>query len=77
MQIALAYKDVLSIVKEKTALVIPNAIRITVSDGQKAYFFTSFTARDRTFDILHRLWQNALQNKVGEALGYRFLRIES
>lgn len=56
--VSLRWKDVTSITKEKTALVIPNAILIsTVNDK---FFFTSFGARDKTYLMLFRVWQNAL-----------------
>lgn len=54
-------KDILAITKEKTARVIPNAIQ--VSTEKDKYFFTSFTARDKTFMMLFRLWQNALMEQ--------------
>ena len=62
LQVRLRWKDVKNIVKEKTALVIPNAIEITTSDER--YFFTSFLARDRAFMMLFKLWQNALLDQV-------------
>ena len=51
--------------------VIPNAIQINVtsesgSSGSSGnakrdrYFFTSFSARDKTYLMLFRVWQNAL-----------------
>ncbi|XP_037810384.1 protein Aster-B isoform X5 [Lucilia sericata] len=55
------WKDVTSITKEKTALVIPNAISICTP--KEKYFFSSFTTRDKTFLILFRVWQNTLMNK--------------
>ncbi|KAI9585291.1 protein Aster-B isoform X2 [Glossina fuscipes] len=55
------WKDVTSITKEKTALVIPNAISICTL--KEKYFFSSFTTRDKTFLILFRVWQNTLMNK--------------
>ncbi|XP_064595531.1 protein Aster-B-like isoform X2 [Liolophura sinensis] len=51
-------KDITAITKEKTARVIPNAIQITTE--KEKYFFTSFAARDKTFLMLFRIWQNAL-----------------
>lgn len=51
-------RDVTSMTKEKTARVIPNAIQIT-TESEK-HFFTSFGARDKTFLMLFRIWQNAL-----------------
>ncbi|KAH0945148.1 hypothetical protein HN011_002753 [Eciton burchellii] len=61
--VSLRWRDVTSITKEKTALVIPNAILIcTVTDK---FFLTSFGARDKTYVMLFRVWQNAL---IGEPM---------
>uniref|UniRef100_A0A3B1JVD5 GRAM domain-containing protein 1B-like n=1 Tax=Astyanax mexicanus TaxID=7994 RepID=A0A3B1JVD5_ASTMX len=54
-------KDVCSMTKEKTARLIPNAIQLC-TDNEK-HFFTSFGARDRTYMMMFRLWQNALLDK--------------
>ncbi|CAG5134776.1 unnamed protein product [Candidula unifasciata] len=51
-------KEIIAITKEKTARVIPNAIQITTEKDR--YFFTSFGARDKTYMMLFRIWQNAL-----------------
>ncbi|KAL3280124.1 hypothetical protein HHI36_017629 [Cryptolaemus montrouzieri] len=59
--IVLKWKDVAAITKEKTALVIPNAILI--STKTEKYFFTSFVARDKVYLMLFRVWQNALMDK--------------
>ncbi|KAG1680261.1 GRAM domain-containing protein 1B [Nymphon striatum] len=56
--VVLKCKDVASMTKERTARVIPNAIQIC-SETEK-YFFTSFAARDKTYLMLFRVWQNAL-----------------
>lgn len=56
--LTLKWKDVSAITKEKTALVIPNAVLICTRTEK--YFFTSFVARDKTFLMLFRVWQNAL-----------------
>lgn len=50
-----------AITKEKTALVIPNAI--LVSTMNEKYFITSFTSRDKAYLMLFRVWQNALMDK--------------
>nr|XP_020647977.1 GRAM domain-containing protein 1B isoform X2 [Pogona vitticeps] len=65
-------KDICSMTKEKTARLIPNAIQVC-TDTEKVYtakgsragkhFFTSFGARDRTYMMMFRLWQNALLDK--------------
>ncbi|XP_060079829.1 protein Aster-B-like [Ylistrum balloti] len=51
-------KEITAVTKEKTARVIPNAIQIA-TDKEK-HFFTSFGARDKTYMMLFRVWQNAL-----------------
>lgn len=51
-------KDITSIKKEKTALVIPNAIQVC-TESEK-YFFASLISRDSTYTVLFRIWQNAL-----------------
>lgn len=59
--LCLQWRDITTITKEKTALVIPNAILIS-TDTDK-YFFTSFATRDKTYLLLFRVWQNVLMNK--------------
>ncbi|TRY94211.1 hypothetical protein DNTS_027596 [Danionella cerebrum] len=54
-------KDICTMTKEKTARLIPNAIQVS-TDSEK-HFFTSFGARDRTYMMMFRLWQNALMEK--------------
>lgn len=51
--------DVTSLTKANTAKVIPNAIRITTTQDDK-YVLTSFAARDKTYVMMFRVWQNAL-----------------
>ena len=48
--------------KEKTARVIPNAVQICTKTDK--LFFTSFGARDKTYLMLFRVWQNALMEQV-------------
>ncbi|XP_072390638.1 protein Aster-B isoform X2 [Diabrotica undecimpunctata] len=59
--LTLKWKDVAAITKEKTALVIPNAVLISTK-GEK-YFFTSFVSREKTYLMLFRVWQNALMDQ--------------
>ncbi|XP_037959633.1 protein Aster-B-like isoform X2 [Teleopsis dalmanni] len=59
--LSINWKDVTSITKEKTALVIPNAISICTN--KEKYFFATFTTRDKAFLMLFRVWQNTLMNK--------------
>ena len=60
--VSLRWKDVASITKEKTALVIPNAISICTETDK--FFLTTFGARDKTYLMLFRVWQNALIGQV-------------
>ncbi|XP_069461038.1 protein Aster-A isoform X2 [Ambystoma mexicanum] len=60
--IAIQLKDVRCIKKEKTAKLIPNAIQVCTENDK--HFFTSFGARDRSFLLIFRLWQNALLDKT-------------
>uniref|UniRef100_A0A3Q0SHQ7 GRAM domain containing 1A n=1 Tax=Amphilophus citrinellus TaxID=61819 RepID=A0A3Q0SHQ7_AMPCI len=62
-QITIQLKDVTSMTKEKTAKLIPNAIQISTDNEKSQHFFTSFGARDRSFMMIFRLWQNALLDK--------------
>ncbi|KAF5288676.1 hypothetical protein FQA39_LY15318 [Lamprigera yunnana] len=56
--VTIKWKDVSAITKEKTALIIPNAIQINTKNEK--HFFTSFATRDKTYLMLFRIWQNAL-----------------
>ncbi|XP_075548136.1 uncharacterized protein LOC142582373 isoform X6 [Dermacentor variabilis] len=55
-------KDVTSMTKEKTARVIPNAVQVCTD--HERHFFTSFGARDKTYLMLFRIWQNALMEQI-------------
>ncbi|XP_068150338.1 protein Aster-B isoform X3 [Drosophila tropicalis] len=59
--LTIKWRDVTAITKEKTALVIPNAISIATAKDK--YFFATFAARDKSFLMLFRVWQNTLMNK--------------
>lgn len=52
-------RDITSLSKANTARVIPNAVQVITTSGDK-YVFTSFAARDKTYVMLFRIWQNAL-----------------
>ncbi|XP_041964316.1 protein Aster-A isoform X3 [Alosa sapidissima] len=60
--ITILLKDVTTLTKEKTAKLIPNAIQI--STEHEKHFLTSFGARDRSYMMIFRLWQNALMDKT-------------
>ncbi|KPJ05113.1 GRAM domain-containing protein 1B [Papilio xuthus] len=57
----LRWKDVTAITKEKTALVIPNAILVCTETEKN--FLTSFSGRDKAYLMLFRIWQNALMDQ--------------
>ncbi|XP_026474062.1 GRAM domain-containing protein 1B-like [Ctenocephalides felis] len=59
--VSLKWREVTAITKEKTALVIPNAI-LVCTEAEK-HFFTSFTARDKAHLMLFRVWQHALMDQ--------------
>ncbi|XP_028041624.1 protein Aster-B-like [Bombyx mandarina] len=59
--LTLRWKDVTAITKEKTALVIPNAI-LVCTDKDK-HFLTSISSRDKAYLMLFRIWQNALMDQ--------------
>ncbi|XP_064104679.1 protein Aster-B-like [Macrobrachium nipponense] len=59
--VSIKCKEIIAMTKEKTALVIPNAIEIK-TEGEK-HFFTSFASRDKTYLMLFRIWQNALMDQ--------------
>jgi hypothetical protein len=71
-------KDVTSITKENTALVIPNAIQLNTQNEK--YFFTSLVSRDSTYIMLFKLWQSSLIDEVFQiklllAIIYLYLKL--
>ncbi|CAL8111389.1 unnamed protein product [Orchesella dallaii] len=64
-QTSISFKEIESITKEKTALIIPNAIQI--STMTEKFFFSSFVTRDTTYVMLFKLWQSALLEDVSLA----------
>lgn len=58
--VSIPWKEVTAMTKEKTALVIPNAILIC--SGTEKLFFCSFATRDKTHMMMFRVWQNALMD---------------
>nr|XP_061809923.1 protein Aster-C-like [Nerophis lumbriciformis] len=60
-KISLALKDISHMTREKTARLIPNAIQFCTN--KEKLFFTSFSAREKSYNGVFRLWQNALLDK--------------
>jgi hypothetical protein len=56
-----------AITKEKTVLVIPNAIQVAVTNDK--YGFTSLVNRDVTYTIIFKCWQNSLLDQVTRGVG--------
>uniref|UniRef100_H2N1P7 GRAM domain-containing protein n=1 Tax=Oryzias latipes TaxID=8090 RepID=H2N1P7_ORYLA len=61
-KIMLTLKDVITMSREKTARLIPNAIQICTSTEK--FFFTSFSAREKSYMDVFRMWQNTLMDNV-------------
>lgn len=57
--VTIPFSTIASITKRNSALVFPNAIEIVCSDGT-AHFFASFLVRDKVYDFLVSLWEDAL-----------------
>ncbi|XP_017572767.1 protein Aster-C [Pygocentrus nattereri] len=60
-KIMLNMRDIASMSREKTVRLIPNAIQV-YSNTEKL-FFTSFSAREKSYQTIFRLWQNILMDK--------------
>ena len=65
-QLTIPFQSVEAITKEKTALVIPNAIQISTSADK--YGFSSLVNRDITYNVIFKCWQNSLLDHVGVSL---------
>ncbi|CAF3410658.1 unnamed protein product, partial [Rotaria sp. Silwood2] len=68
--LSIAYKDIASVTREKSAKVLPNAIKLRKRNHEQ-YFFASFIPRERIYIAVFRLWQNAL---LEQPLNYEQLR---
>ncbi|XP_010770180.1 GRAM domain-containing protein 1C [Notothenia coriiceps] len=60
-KITLTLKDITSMTREKTARLIPNAIQVCTATDK--FFFTSFSAREKSYQGVFRMWQNTLLDK--------------
>ncbi|XP_010888338.1 protein Aster-C isoform X2 [Esox lucius] len=60
-KIAVSLRDIKTMCREKTAKLIPNAIQIC-TESEKL-FFTSFSAREKSYQGVFRMWQNTLMDK--------------
>uniref|UniRef100_A0A3B4F5X5 GRAM domain-containing protein n=1 Tax=Pundamilia nyererei TaxID=303518 RepID=A0A3B4F5X5_9CICH len=61
-KITLTLKNITNMTREKTARFIPNAIQICTSTDK--FFFTSFSAREKSYREFSRMWENTLLGKV-------------
>ena len=57
VQLTIPMYEVSSLEKRTTAFVIPNAIQLSTRTAK--YTFTSFLARDTTYDVLFNVWRLA------------------
>jgi hypothetical protein len=55
-KIRIPYKQIRTMTKENTAMVLPNAIEIKTS--KNAYMFRSFLARDEAYSLINNVWRN-------------------
>lgn len=60
-KITVNMQDIIAISREKTAKWIPNAVQI--STNSEKLFFSSFSAREKSYLGMFRLWQNVLMEK--------------
>jgi hypothetical protein len=60
--LCLKFQDIVTITREKTAKVIPNAIEIKSNKNEK-YFFASFAAREKSYGLIYKIWQTILINQ--------------
>lgn len=58
-KLVIKLRDVSEIYKANTAKFIPNAIQIVTTNGDK-HVFASFIARDKSYVMILRIWQNNL-----------------
>ncbi|XP_014661722.1 PREDICTED: GRAM domain-containing protein 3-like isoform X2 [Priapulus caudatus] len=63
-KIVIPAASVASITKERTVLILPNAIRIDTA--KKKYVFRSLLNRDKTYDLLVRIWYHSLGKNYDE-----------
>ena len=62
-RLTLNFRDIVTITREKTAKVIPNAIELKNNKNER-FFFASFATRDKTFQIISRIWKTLLIDQV-------------
>lgn len=66
--------SVVRISKEKTVKIIPNAIAVATTDER--HVFSSFLSRESAYQLMLRIWQNALpQSDIDVLTAYAQLRI--
>ncbi len=63
IQLCIAFKDIVSVTREKSAKVLQNAIKIRTKN-QEQYLFASYIPREKIFIAIFRLWQHALLEQV-------------
>ncbi|CAF1135138.1 unnamed protein product [Rotaria sp. Silwood1] len=69
-RLCISYKDIISVKRENSAIVLPNAIKLRTKN-QDEYLFATYIPREKIFISIFRLWQNAL---LDQPLDYRQIR---
>ncbi|CAF1025742.1 unnamed protein product [Rotaria magnacalcarata] len=69
-RLRIAYKDIISVTREKSAIVIPNEIKLRTKE-QDEYLFVSYIPREKFFITIFRVWQNSV---LDQPLDYQQLR---
>ena len=57
-KVLIAVADVEKISKEKTAIIIPNAVGVSTASGRR-HVFGSLLSRDNTWRLMHGVWRSA------------------
>ncbi|CAF4291049.1 unnamed protein product, partial [Rotaria sp. Silwood2] len=69
-RLRIPYKDIISVTREKSVIVIPNAIKLRTKKHDE-YTFASYIPREKIFTTIFRLWKNSLND---QPLDYQQLR---
>ncbi|CAM4951778.1 unnamed protein product [Rotaria socialis] len=60
--VQIPYKDITSVTREKSAVIIPNAIKLRTKNDDE-YLFACYVPREKIFANIFRMWQNALLDR--------------
>ncbi|CAM4917426.1 unnamed protein product [Rotaria socialis] len=60
--VQIPYKDITSVTREESAVIIPNAIKLRTKNDDE-YLFACYVPREKIFANIFRMWQNALLDR--------------